>query len=211
MHGTLQELCLFFNLLPKRQQQLEEEIDKIENAKHRKLVNLCKTRWVARIEAYEVFAELLTAVVQALEVISTEDGWNMESSRKASSLLTAVTQFSFLHAFTITRNVLGFIKGLTTSLQSRTLDIVYAYSQVEIVIKTIDVGLQLDIHHKAWFDEVVTPGRMWDMSDCTCMASGDRRFSGNFFNLYFISITFERNFKVFKVFSDMSLVIRRLF
>ena len=53
--------------------------------------------------------------------------------------------------------------------------------------------------------------RMWDMSDCICMASGDRRFSGNFFALYFISITFERNFKVFKVFSDMSLVKRRLF
>ena len=53
--------------------------------------------------------------------------------------------------------------------------------------------------------------RMWDMSNCTYMASGDRRFSGIFFDLYFISITFEKKFKVFKVFSDMSLVIRRLF
>ena len=34
--------------------------------------------------------------------------------------------------------------------------------------------------------------RMWDMSDCTFMASGDRRFLGNFFDLNFISITFER-------------------
>ena len=48
--------------------------------------------------------------------------------------------------------------------------------------------------------------RMWDMSDCTCMASGDRRFLGNFFDLNFISITFERKSKVLEVFLDISLV-----
>ena len=48
--------------------------------------------------------------------------------------------------------------------------------------------------------------RMWNMSDCTCMASGDRRFLGNFFDLNFISITFERKSKVLEVFLDISLV-----
>ena len=48
--------------------------------------------------------------------------------------------------------------------------------------------------------------RMWDMSNCTCMASGDRRFLGNFFDLYFISLTFERKSKVLEAFLDMSLV-----
>ena len=48
--------------------------------------------------------------------------------------------------------------------------------------------------------------RMWDMSDCTCMASGDRRFLDNFFDLNFISITFERKSKVLEVFLDISLV-----
>ena len=49
--------------------------------------------------------------------------------------------------------------------------------------------------------------RMWDMSDCTCMASGECRFLGNFFDLNFISMTFERKSKVLKVFLDMSVVI----
>ena len=48
--------------------------------------------------------------------------------------------------------------------------------------------------------------RMWDISNCTCMASGDRRFLGNFFDLYFISLTFERKSKVLEAFLDMSLV-----
>ena len=48
--------------------------------------------------------------------------------------------------------------------------------------------------------------RMWDMSDCTFMASGVCRFLGNFFVLNFISITFEMKSKVLEVFLDMSLV-----
>ena len=49
-------------------------------------------------------------------------------------------------------------------------------------------------------------GRMRDMSNCTCMASGDRRFLGDLFNSNFISTMFERKSKVFILFSDMSLV-----
>ena len=48
--------------------------------------------------------------------------------------------------------------------------------------------------------------RMWDMSDCIFMASSDCRFLGNFIDLNFISITFERNSKVLEVFFGMSLV-----
>ena len=48
--------------------------------------------------------------------------------------------------------------------------------------------------------------RIWDMSNCTSMASGDCQFLGNFFDLNFISTTFERKSKVFVLFPDMSLV-----
>ena len=50
------------------------------------------------------------------------------------------------------------------------------------------------------------------MSDCTCMASGDRRFLGNFFDLNFISITFKRKSKVFfrYVFSNMLFILKDL-
>ena len=50
--------------------------------------------------------------------------------------------------------------------------------------------------------------RIWDMSDCIFMASRDRRFLGNFFDLNFISKIFERKSKVLKVFLNMSSVRR---
>ena len=55
-------------------------------------------------------------------------------------------------------------------------------------------------------DTIFGKTRMWDTSDCTCIASGDCRFLSNFFDLNFISITSERKCKVLEVFLDMSLV-----
>ena len=101
-HGVLQEICIFFNYSPKRQVELERQLPLVES-RRQKLVNLCKTRWVARIKAYEVFMEVMPAVVGTMETISTESGWNSESSQKAASLLTAITQFEFLMAFVVTK------------------------------------------------------------------------------------------------------------
>ena len=118
MIGVLEEICLFFNFSPKRQQEPEAQIKKlpIGQSSRTKLVNMCKIHWVARIEGFEVFQDLLPAVVSTLEVISTVHGWNAESSRKAASLLTSLTQFEFLMALVVVQGGLGFIKGLTTSL-----------------------------------------------------------------------------------------------
>ena len=48
--------------------------------------------------------------------------------------------------------------------------------------------------------ELVQCTHMWDMADCTCMASGECQFLGHFFDLKFISTKYY----VFVVFSDMS-------
>ena len=79
-------------------------------------MNLCKTQWVARIEAFEVFRDMLPALVSTLEIISTAHGWNAESSKKASALLISITQFQFLMSLEVTWVGLRF-KGLTISLQ----------------------------------------------------------------------------------------------
>ena len=51
---------------------------------------------------------------------------------------------------------------------------------------------------------------MWDMFNCTCMASSDCRFPGNFFDLNFISITLERKSKVMTfILKDLVLYFTR--
>lgn len=68
MMGTMVEICLFFSNSPKRQLELEKNIH-ILGATANKLVNLCKTHWVARIDTLEVFYNLFPAVVKKLEII----------------------------------------------------------------------------------------------------------------------------------------------
>ena len=71
--GTLVEICFFFSNSPKRQGELEKQIERSqENTKAKKLASLCKTRWAARIDALEVllsyFSSLLRLLAQVLQV-----------------------------------------------------------------------------------------------------------------------------------------------
>ena len=63
MYGVVEEICLFFNYSAKRQQELQEHIENLPvgTAGKPKFVNLCKTWCIARIEAFEVFRDMLPA------------------------------------------------------------------------------------------------------------------------------------------------------
>ena len=85
------EICMehskkFYNLSPTRKGELEKQIKSKTDSTRLKLVNLCKTCLVTT--AYETFYELLPAVISSIVVISSEPGWNTESSQKAATLLS---------------------------------------------------------------------------------------------------------------------------
>ena len=161
MYGVVEEICLFFNYSPKQQQELQEHVENLPvgNSSKTKLVNLCKTRWVAQIEAFEVFRDMLPALVCTLEVISTAHGWSAGSSKKkASALLISITQFLFLMSLEVTWAGLGFIKGLTISLQGQK-DICCAYNEIVTVKEALsEVRGNIDTYHKELYDSVVSLG-----------------------------------------------------
>ena len=67
MISILLEICIFFKYSAKRQGLLEENITQlcVEPSKM-KLVNLCKTIWVARHDALRVFIELYQAILETM-------------------------------------------------------------------------------------------------------------------------------------------------
>ena len=73
MLGTLEQICLFFMFSAKRQQEITGNIEQLPvgETNRKKLVRVCKTRWVARIEAFEVFHVVLPAVSKTFENISS--------------------------------------------------------------------------------------------------------------------------------------------
>ena len=100
--------------------------------------------------------ELLPSVVNTLEVVSTGQDWNAESSIKAATLLTSITQFEFIMALVVAHACFGFVKGLTVSSQGRSQDICSAYVEV-VSVKTAlyEVREDIDTFHKKLYATAV--------------------------------------------------------
>ena len=118
MIGITTRVSLFFHNHPKRQCKLEEAVDSIApTSSVHKLKDLCRTRWVERIDALQIFNDLFS-VVSCFESISVEGSgsWSSDSLTDASTLLTAITTTDFVSALVITSNSLNCLKPLTNSL-----------------------------------------------------------------------------------------------
>ena len=63
-----------------------------------KLLDVCKTHWIQRIDGLEVFLELYEAIVGTLETIkpNAERSWNADSTKKAVSHYHAIANFDSL-------------------------------------------------------------------------------------------------------------------
>ena len=83
----IDSLYRFFHCSPKRQEAFEKWIMDIcpSEEKRRKLKQLCKTRWVERHEALEVFIDLFLPLVSCLEEmsLSTAADWNRDTRAEA--------------------------------------------------------------------------------------------------------------------------------
>ena len=107
-------ICRFFGNSPKRQLCLEEWIAKeLEGEKRRKIKSVCKTRWVERHEAFEVFLDLYQPLVYRLEQIKDSTDWNHDTRRDAQSHFLALTTFPFIFSLVLTKEVLGYTKALS--------------------------------------------------------------------------------------------------
>ena len=90
MMNVITCLANFFNYSPKRQKCLESHVMNLsdETAKS-KLLPLCRTRWVERLNAFEVTLDLSLAVTEAFTdmVDNANKQWNRDTVTQASALL----------------------------------------------------------------------------------------------------------------------------
>ena len=159
MMQTADSISRFFCNSPKRQLALEKWIEELlPEEKRSKMKQLCKTRWVERHEAFEVFRELFMPIVCCMEDIASSHAseWNRESKSDANSFLHAISQFPFVVALVLSHNVLSYTKGLSVKLQGRYVDVVRAHNDVEGVKSTIkEARCKVDIWHARIYSEAI--------------------------------------------------------
>ena len=83
MMSHIRIVSQFFNAHPKRDNHLKNQIQiSLPECRHRHLIDVCRTRWIARIDGLEIFIELFPSIVSALESLkdNADGSWNSDSS-----------------------------------------------------------------------------------------------------------------------------------
>ena len=88
--GIVSEIAKFFNYSPKRQHFFEHVIESVSpNERKVKLKDLCRTRWIQRIDSYSVFYDLYPAILKTMESTGSSDygewSWDAETLAKVVS------------------------------------------------------------------------------------------------------------------------------
>ena len=125
MMDAVSSLANFFNYSPQRQQHFEDKVSKFCSASLKsKLLPLCRTRWIERLDALDVTISLMDAIYATLLSMAghTEKSWNRDTTSQATSLLKRI-DFEFLINLVITQKILAFTSGLTERLQKRGVDL----------------------------------------------------------------------------------------
>ena len=111
---------------------------------------MCRTRWIQRLDAADVFQHLYLSIPDCLENISNDGAslWSQDSLTDARGIRLAITTTNFVSALVIANSCLKYLQALTASLQAEAKDIVAAVGDIDNVTATIqNVCDNVDIHH----------------------------------------------------------------
>ena len=170
VRNLINDVYKFLSNSPKRQRMFELTLEKyLPKSARKKLLGLCKTRWVERHTCFEVFREMYEALVTFFDAIvspheypelTVEDNkwnWDRESISRAQGMRAALSSFKTIAVFITTKNVLDSVKALAAKLQERNQDIAEAYATVSQSIEEIQtMRNNIDTVFGAWYVEVAT-------------------------------------------------------
>ena len=103
MLSSMTELGLFFKYSPKRTMLLESMIDEENKKSNRKkkipvqkVKVFCETRWIQRHVVLEEVQLLYEPILQTLDTITSEKGWDHKTVDLANGLLKTLRNLHFL-------------------------------------------------------------------------------------------------------------------
>ena len=127
-----------------------------ESLKH-KLKDVCRTRWVERIEGMDVFEELFVPVYYSLLVMKENNDtvhYNNETSAKAESLFKFVDDLEFIVTLVVTRSILDYLLPVTRKLQAKDVDVAQSMDLIQNLKLTIaNLRNSAENYHENWYNK----------------------------------------------------------
>ena len=125
-----------------------------------KLLNVCRTQWVLRLDGMGRVQEMIKPIILALEDIKdNHDGsYQADTCTDASGVYCTILLFDFVVNLIIVCNILSYITPIMTELQKVKLDILGVYDAVDNVVNTLQFcrdDADADRKHNKWLKDAV--------------------------------------------------------
>ena len=134
-----------------------------------KLKDVCRTRWVERIEGMDVFEELFVPVYYSLLVMKENNDtvhYNNETSAKAESLFKLVDNFEFIVTLVVTCSIFDYLLPVTRKRQAKDLDVAQLMDLIQNLKMTIEnLRNSVENHHKNWYNKAKKLAEKVDISE----------------------------------------------
>jgi hypothetical protein len=136
---------------------LERKIKElIPTAGQQKLLNVCRTRWVARINGLTIFQECYIAIISALQEISLDKSYEQDVRYQATGMKTTIENFGFVVSLVVVTSCLQCTKPLTLQLQSTSLDAGKAREKVSLLYLMLnELQSEIDNTHANFHEKAV--------------------------------------------------------
>ena len=173
---AIKAISYFFNLSPKRQEHLEKVIkENFPEVAIKKLLDVCRTRWLERIDGVDLFEDLFLAILMTLEEIffNLEGKYNEVISVKANSLLELIFNFDFIVKLVISRHILDCANSVTQILHGKNNDILKELDLINTLLSIFElVRNDIGNRHNKWYQEALalaTAAHLSESKPRTCL------------------------------------------
>ena len=137
MMDTVKEISYAFSYSAKRTGRFKTFLEGADDDTtealegRRKIKGLCETRWSSRADALHTFKAAYQLIIDTLDDLSTD------GDKNAIGLKRAMQDFGFLVCLVVSEHVLQISLKLSDALQSPSLDLVAAATEVDDVVNML--------------------------------------------------------------------------
>ena len=116
---TIREISDLFRNSPGRENKFKEFFEQFPHLNYKKLMNVCLTRWLERIVAFDRFHEFYVIIFNTHNFMSESKVINVNTRSRASQLLKKMMDFEFIFAMIMLKHIFGYTKQTTQLMQKK--------------------------------------------------------------------------------------------
>ena len=120
--------------------------------------DVCRTRWVERVDGTNVFEDLFIPIFFTLKEMSLneERQCNPSTSSQATSFLALISSFQFIVSLVITRHILDLTLPVTQLLQAKNNDILDGIELIQTLKNLVNTARNtIDYYHGQWYGKAL--------------------------------------------------------